>query len=289
MRIFLAGGTGVLGRRIVPALLEGGHDVTVLARTPGAVVGAHAVRGDVLDAEATRLAVAEAAPDLVMHQLTDLAGGSGAANAALRVAGTRNLVDATRAAGVGRLIVQSIAWCYEPGATPASEDTPLDTGPAPDGIPAGTGPARRITVDAVAAMEATAREVTHAVVLRNGLFYGPGTWYWPDGSQAARARAGDLPATADVTSFVHVDDAAAAAVAALDWPPGAVNVVDDEPADGYRWTPVFCAAVGAPPPPRADAPRQGWARGATNAKARALGWSPRRTSWRDGFRPAVSG
>jgi nucleoside-diphosphate-sugar epimerase len=138
------------------------------------------------------------------------------------------------------------------------------------------------------------RELGEWVVLRYGLLYGPGTWYAADGMLADRARAGELTADADVSSFVHVDDAASAAVAALTWPSGAVNVCDDEPATGRQWLPAFCASVGAPVPPDAAgtvtpgtggaAVRHGWARGADNRHARKqLGWTPSRPSWRDGF------
>jgi nucleoside-diphosphate-sugar epimerase len=223
-------------------------------------------------------AVAAAAPDLVMHQLTDLSAGSSADNAVLRVRGTRNLIDAAIAAGVPRVITQSIAWAYQPGGTPAREDTPLDTGAAEP---------RRATVRAVAALEQASREIPGWVLLRYGLLYGPDTWYEPGGSQAAAARAGQLAATADVTSFVHVEDAAAAAVAAISWPPGAVNVCDDEPAPGTAWVPAFCQAVGAPVPeltPAGSAARAPWARGADNHHARtALSWTPRYPSWRQGF------
>lgn len=116
------------------------------------------------------------------------------------------------------------------------------------------------------------------------MLYGPDTWYTGGALMAQLAAAGQLPANADVTSFVHVDDAADAAVAALSWPTGAVNVCDDEPAAGYEWVPAFCRSVGAPDPARTDAERQGWARGADNGHARDdLGWTPRWPSWRTGF------
>jgi nucleoside-diphosphate-sugar epimerase len=127
-------------------------------------------------------------------------------------------------------------------------------------------------------------EMPEWVVLRYGLLYGPDTWYAPDGLRADEARAGRLAADADVSSFVHADDAANAAVEALEWPSGIVNVCDDEPASGREWVPVFCAAVGAPPPEEGDGARAPWARGASNARARGdLGWTPQHPSWRQGF------
>jgi nucleoside-diphosphate-sugar epimerase len=220
-------------------------------------------------------AVERARPDVVMHQLTDLAGGSSATNAQLREDGTRNLVDAARAAGARRVIAQSIAWAYAPGRAPADEPTPLDTtAPEP----------RQTTIRGIAALESAVRQVREWVVLRYGLLYGPGTWYAHDGLRADQARGGKLTADADITSFVHADDAAAAAVAALDWPSGTVNICDDEPATGHEWLPAFCAAVGAPPPPVANGERAGWARGASNRHARgALGWVPQHPTWRAGF------
>nr|WP_246649743.1 NAD(P)-dependent oxidoreductase [Nonomuraea coxensis] len=212
---------------------------------------------------------------MVMHQLTDLAHGDLAGNAALRRDGTRNLVDAALAAGVRRIVAQSICWTYVPGAGPAREGEPLDLG-APE--------PRRTTVAGVAALESAVAELPEWVVLRYGLLYGPGTWFEPGGARAAEAREGKLVASADVTSFVHVDDAAAAALAALGWPPGPVNVCDDEPAAGLDWAPAFCRAVGAPAPPVSGTPANPAARGADNGHARGdLGWTPAYPSWREGF------
>jgi nucleoside-diphosphate-sugar epimerase len=129
-------------------------------------------------------------------------------------------------------------------------------------------------------------ELPEWVVLRYGLFYGPGTWYFPGAAMAECALAGDLVADDDVASFVHIDDAVAAAVAACGWPSGLVNICDDEPAAGRVWVPVFCDAVGAPPPPRA-ATRTSGARGADNHRARSLGWRPAVPTWREGFRAFV--
>ncbi|MGI5325204.1 NAD-dependent epimerase/dehydratase family protein [Actinomadura nitritigenes] len=280
--VFVAGATGVLGRRVLPLLLAEGHRVTGLTRGgAGAAAvraaGAAPVIGDVYDRDGLARLVAASAPDVVMHQLTDLADGSGDANARMRTTGTRNLVDAAAAAGVRRIVAQSIAWAYEGGQDPADETEPLDlSAPAP----------RKTTVDGVVALETAVRELPEWVVLRYGLLYGPGTWYATGGLMASAAAAGTLPADGDVSSFVHADDAAAAAVQALDWPSGAVvNVVDDEPATAREWVPVFCEAVGGPPPePVAAGGRTPWARGADNHYARKhLGWVPVHASWRSGF------
>lgn len=278
MRIFLAGATGVIGRRVTTLLLADGHHVIGSTRRDPAVLtrlGAEASIVDVFDRAALAKAVEAARPDVVMHQLTDLSARDGAANSRVREEGTRNLVDAARDAGVRRVIAQSICWTYQPGTTPATEDTPLDL--------ESTG-TRLTTVRAVDTLERTVQQAAEWVVLRYGMFYGPDTWYTPGALMARLAATGELPATADVTSFVHVDDAAAAAVAALDWPSGVVNVCDDEPAPGHAWTPAFCAAVGAPEPSMSDAPRVAWARGASNVRARSeLDWTPRWPSWRAGF------
>jgi nucleoside-diphosphate-sugar epimerase len=279
MRVFLAGATGVIGRRVVPLLVGRGHSVTGFVRRDADAdwlrsLGATAVRGDVFDADGVRRAVALAAPDVVMHQLTDLKGGNFRANSEMRTTGTRHLVDAALAAGVRRVVAQSVAWAYAAGEVPATEDVPLDLGA--DG-------SRLRTVRGVAALEAAVREAPEWVVLRYGLLYGPGTWYSRGGRMAEQAARGELAADGDVSSFVHVDDAAGAAVKALSWPGGFVNVCDDVPAPGREWVPAFCRAVGAPAP-GAGGGRNGWARGASNEFARKeLNWTPAWPSWRDGF------
>jgi nucleoside-diphosphate-sugar epimerase len=281
MRVFLAGATGVIGRRVVPLLRERGHSVTGFVRRDADAdwlrsLGATAVRGDVFDADGVRRAVALAAPDVVMHQLTDLKGGNRQANSEMRVTGTRNLVDAALAAGVRRVVAQSIAWVYQAGPVPATEDVPLDLG---------ASESRRQTVQGVAALEAAVREAPDWVVLRYGLLYGPGTWYSRGGLMADTAARGELAADGDVSSFVHVDDAAGAAVDALSWPAGFVNVCDDVPAPAREWVPAFCRSVGVAVPAAADGgERHGWARGASNEFARKqLNWTPAWPSWRDGF------
>ncbi|WP_406863935.1 NAD-dependent epimerase/dehydratase family protein [Streptomyces sp. HUAS MG47] len=285
MKIFVAGATGAVGRVLVPLLLDAGHEVVGASRSEeGAervrAQGARGVRVDALDADGLRAAVAAAAPDAVVHQLTDLSAADGAANDRLRREGTRNLVDAAEAAGVERLVAQSISWTYAPGAGPAGESVPLD---GTDALP------RARIVAGARALEEQAAELPGAVVLRYGILYGPGTWYAPGGAVAAalggapEARyLGSLTADGSVSSFVHVADAARAAAEALTWPPGTYNVVDDEPAPARDWLPVLAAALGVPAP----APAEGatpWARGASNTRARALGWHPTHPTWRTGF------
>jgi len=260
-RILLAGSTGAIGRRLGPLLSGAGHEVIGLSRS-GASAGAGHLRVDVLDRDAVTAAVRAVRPE---------AAADRAANARLRREGTRHLVDAALAYGVRRIIAQSISWAYEPGAGPATEATPLDLGAAEP---------RRTSVAGVAALEEAVREVPEWVVLRYGTLYGPGTWYAPGGAMARRVP----PAGPDVASFLHVDDAAAAAVAALSWPSGAVNVCDDEPAPASDWVPAFCEAVGVPAPAPTGGTRQGWARGADNGLARRQrGWTPGHPSWQEGF------
>ncbi|MFF8277892.1 NAD-dependent epimerase/dehydratase family protein [Streptomyces lateritius] len=285
MHVFLAGATGVIGRLLLPLLLDAGHRVTGVSRSAEGVErirasGAEGVRADALDPRGLRRAVAEAAPDVVIHQLTDLASADGAANNRLRREGTRHLVDAARAAGVSRIVAQSIGWAYAPGDGPADESVPLDR--------TDDQPRARI-VGGVRALETQAAELPEAVVLRYGVLYGPGTWYAPGGPVAAALRGddrarflGSVAADASVSSFVHVEDAAKAAVLALEWPAGVYNVVDDEPAPAHAWVPVLARALGSPAPAR-TAGGAPWARGASNARARASGWSPAYPSWREGF------
>ena len=258
MHVLVAGATGVVGRRIVPLLLRRGDRVTGLTRSAARAAalraaGVDPVVVDVVDGKALTEAVRAAMPDVVLHQLTDLAGQDRAANARLRTIGTRNLVDAARAAGTRRIVAQSIAFGYQDGPVPATEDVPLRAGLA--GVPE---------------LESAVAELPEWVVLRYGLFYGPGTWYFPDGAVADRARAGDLVADESIASFVHVDDAAAAAIAAFDWPSGPVNICDDEPAAASAWLPSSATLFEAPPPPRAATRSPAPAARTTTAPARGV-------------------
>ncbi|PRZ42337.1 nucleoside-diphosphate-sugar epimerase [Antricoccus suffuscus] len=271
MRIFLAGGAGALGRRIIPRLTALGHHVTATTRHSERVdilsrLGATPTIVDVYDADRLAAAVIAAAPDLILHELTDLSRFDRDANARLRREGTANLVAAAKNAGVTRIIVQSIAWVFPDGTTLATEEDAAVSGTAVDD------------------MEQLAWTVPHATVLRYGMLYGPDTWYAPEGQIARVVGKRGLPATAAYTCFVHIDDAAAATVEALAWPDGLYQVVDDEPAPATSWLPVYARAIGAPEPEiTAAVPGTPLGRPVSNAKARAAGWEPIYPTWREGF------
>ncbi|MFS0836507.1 NAD-dependent epimerase/dehydratase family protein [Paenibacillus sp. 1P03SA] len=284
MKIFVAGATGVIGRSLLPLLIKEGHTVYAMVRGKAgkeAVLaqGAVPVEADVFDRDELIAQLRRAEAEVVIHQLTALSGYNLEENARIRKQGTRNLVDAAREAGTGKMIAQSISWMYEPGDGPAGEDVPLDLeAPEP----------RKTTVDGVAALERAAAEMPEFVILRYGLLYGPGTWYARDGAVADKVRGREVRATEGVTSFLHVEDAARAALAALEWPSGAVNIVDDEPAPGTLWLPAYASALGAPEPEFQPGRSRG-ERGASNAKARRdYGWEPVYPSWREGFKTSLA-
>jgi nucleoside-diphosphate-sugar epimerase len=279
--VFVAGATGAVGRQLLPMLIAAGYEVSGTTRNlekAGSMeaIGVRPVVADAYDRDALIAAVGEAKPDVIIHQLTDLSTADFAATTRLRIEGTRNLVDAAMAVGVRRMIAQSLAIVYAPGEGPANEEDPL----------ADDLPAQRDTVKGVRSLEAAVGELPEGVVLRYGLLYGPGTWYSRSGPFADAVRRGE-PSSNGVSSFVHVEDAARAALLAIDWPAGVVNIVDDDPAAGTQWLPHFAAAIGAPPPPLGE-PGGGNERGASNRRARLhLGWEPLHPTWRDGFRTAL--
>ncbi|MEU9190348.1 NAD(P)-dependent oxidoreductase [Streptomyces sp. NPDC048484] len=306
MRILVAGSTGVVGHPLVGALRARGHQVSALVREDSRARAPEAdaiLVADVLDREALLAAVSEARPEVVVHQLTALRlmgddpAGAFAQTARLRTEGTANLVAAALTAGARRLVAQSIAFASAPTAdTLVDEDVPLYVD-APD-------PGWAATVQAVAELEAqvlgAAPELSGAV-LRYGTLYGPGTMYARTGGGTAQfVLAGKFPLPeggAGVTSFLHVEDAVGAAVAAVESEAtGAFHITDDEPAPAAQWLPHYARALDAPPPPAIPAemaPRLlGWfmahqltaAAGASNARARTeLDWKPLRPSWRDGL------
>jgi nucleoside-diphosphate-sugar epimerase len=218
VKIFLAGATGVVGQRLAALLRDAKHEVVGTTRTPVKVrmlrmLGITPTVVDVFDADALAQAVLAARPDVVIHQLTDLPSAPGTpgypaaqeANRRLRVEGTRNLVQAAKMAGVRRLVAQSIAFVYAPGAGMRSEDDPLDL--AAEGV-------RQLTVQGVVALEREALGTPDiaGVVLRYGYLYGPGTWY-------------DVPPK---PPSVHVDAAAYAALLAVNKGAGVYNIAEDD-------------------------------------------------------------
>jgi nucleoside-diphosphate-sugar epimerase len=219
MRIFLAGAGGAIGRRLTPLLVLMRHEVTGTTRSPdraGSIEAmcARPVVVDVYDADALKAAVVAARPDVVIHQLTDLPSAPGTPgyedgqkrNVRLRREGTRNLMDAAQAAGVSRVIAQSVAFAYAPGKTPRHESDALDVDA--DGI-------RRETVAGVVALEQAVLGASGiaGIVLRFGYFYGPGTW---------NEKATRLPS-------IHIDAAAHATLLALDrGTPGIYNIAEDD-------------------------------------------------------------
>jgi 2-alkyl-3-oxoalkanoate reductase len=304
MRVFLAGATGVIGSSLVPQLLNAGHEVTAMTRSvlraaQLEAAGADPVVCDLFDADVVRAVMADASPDAVIHQVTALPARLDWGNPNLfnennrvRTEGTRILVDAALAAGARRVVAQSIAFVYAPtGDRVKDEDAPLfiDAPPPVGGL--------------VAAIVEHEQRVTgtagiEGLVLRYGMLYGPGTYHDRRGSTAADIIAGRVPLVDGATgmySWLHVEDAASAAVAALErGAPGIYNVVDDEPAPQPEWLPVLAQALRADPPaaaemlPPPDAPEMSL-RGASNAKAkRELGWRPRYASWREGFAASLA-
>jgi nucleoside-diphosphate-sugar epimerase len=313
MKIFVAGASGAIGRRLVPRLIEQGHEVTGTTRSPGntdaiARLGAKPVVLDGLDAEAVTRAVVAAAPEVIIHQMTSLAGPMDlkkfdqhfAMTNRLRTEGVDNLIRAGRAAGVRRLIVQSYSGLtnIREGGPVKTEDDPYDPDP-PQGM--------RESFAAFRHLEAVvpAAEGLEGVVLRYGPLYGPGTSLGEGGLYPELMHKRQFPIVGDgsgIWSFIHVDDAASATVAAVErGAPGIYNIVDDEPAPVAEWLPWLAETVGAKPPRRVPV----WLgrlfvgevgimmmtqlRGSSNAKAkRELGWAPQWSTWRDGFDKGLS-
>jgi 2-alkyl-3-oxoalkanoate reductase len=300
MRVFVAGASGAIGRHLVPQLVAAGHEVIGTYVSPGhdqrlRALGAEPVALDVLDAPAVRQAVAEAHPDAIVHEATALANMKWSRNMdrsfartnRIRTEGTDALLAAAREAGVRRFVAQSFAsYRYaRAGSWVKTEDDPLDPAPPPAAIQ--TNAAMAHLDEAVTAHG--------GIALRYGGFYGPGE----DGF-ASMVRKRQYPIVGDgagVTSWIHLDDAAAATVLALDHDgPAIYHIVDDEPAPMREWLPVFAQVLGAKRPwrvPRllaalvagsAMTAMATQSRGADNARAKKeLGWTLRYPSWRQGF------
>ena len=303
MRVFVAGGTGAIGRHLIPALVADGHEVIATTRSAGkladlAAAGATAVVMDGLDRAVVLAAVREAAPEVIVHQMTALGvvkdfrrfDEEFAVTNELRTRGTDYLLEAARLAGTRRFVAQSFTgFTNEYAGTPVkTEDDPLNTDP-----PASA----RQTLAGIRYVEQTVPgAVPEGIVLRYGLFYGPGA---ANGTLAA-LRAGKFPLIGGGTgiwSFCEITDAAAATVAAVTrGAPGLYNIVDDEPAPAAQWVPFLAQCLGAAPAQEIPVSlgldvagdyltaQMTTGRGSSNAKAkRELGWAPRYATWREGF------
>ena len=308
----MAGSTGAIGRQLVPLLQHAGHLVigTTRSRERAEQLRAQGVEAAVLDAldcDSTVRAVAKARPDAIVHQLTAIPADMNLrrfdrefeATNRLRTEGTQNLLQAARAAGVSRLIAQSFGgWTYaRAGNSVKTEEDPLDPEP-----PA----ALRRTMDAIRYLESAVQgaEGIDGILLRYGWFYGPATSLGGGSSFLQAIRRRQFPIVGSGTgmwSFLHIADAAAATLAALErGAPGVYNVADDEPAPVHEWLPALATAIAAPRPRRV--PR--WfakmligehgvvlmneIRGISNEKAKSrLAWRPGHPSWRRGFIDAL--
>jgi nucleoside-diphosphate-sugar epimerase len=308
MRVFVAGAAGAIGRRLIPQLVAHGHQVTASTRGPAKLedlraLGADPVVVDGLDAAAVGEAIAKVHPDAIVHQMTALAGKPDPRNFdkwfattnLLRTTGTEHLLAAAQAAGVEKFVAQSYTgWSnIREGGPVKTEDDPFDPDPAKN------------QVQSIAGLQFLDREVPAAalegIVLRYGNFYGPGA----SESLVGLTRKRQLPiigSGAGVWSWIHLDDAAAATVAAVEHGRrGVYNIVDDDPAPVAEWLPYLADVVGAKKPLHvpvwlgrlaAGEVTVRWmtqARGASNDKAkRELGWHPAWSTWRDGFRHGLT-
>lgn len=303
MRVFVAGGTGAIGRHLIPALIADGHQVSASTRSAGksaglAAAGAVPVVMDGLDRDAVLAAVQKAAPEVIVHQMTALSDLKDfsrfdqefAVTNQLRTRGTDYLLEAARLAGTRRFIAQSFTGFTNEyaGSLVKTEDDPLNPDP-----PASA----RQTLAAIRYVEqAVPGRVPEGIVLRYGVLYGHGA---SDGILAA-VRAGQFPVIgggAGIWSFTEATDAAAATAAAVTrGSPGIYNIVDDEPAPAAEWVPFLARCLGGEAPQEISASlgrqlageflaaQMTTGRGSSNAKARReLGWAPRYGTWREGF------
>ena len=307
MRVFVAGATGAIGRQLVPRLVAAGHEVHGMTRGESKQamlheLGAVPVVADALDPEQVAEAMARARPDVIVHQLTALAGveryteRDAAPTNRLRTEATDYLLSAGQAVGVRRFVAQGVAafGAYARSGGPVkSEEDELDPAPVRE---------MRETLAAIRHLEKAVlgAEWTEGVVLRYGAFYGPGTSLAPGEEQFELVRKRKFPVVGDggaVWSFIHVADAAEATVAAVEHGSrGVYNVVDDDPASVAEWLPALAQTLGAKKPMRvprfvgrlfageAGVMMMTELRGASNAKAkRELAWRPAHPSWRQGF------
>ncbi|MEH1934404.1 MAG: NAD(P)-dependent oxidoreductase [Nostoc sp.] len=302
MKIFVAGATGAIGRTLIVQLLAQGHEVVALTRSLEkaqtlAEQGVELAIADVFDADAVKAAVTRTQPEVVIEQLTSLPktytsesmSAASALNTRIRREGGANVLAAAQGAGVRRYLRQSIAFWAIPGVGLADEETPL----AFDASPAVAADAHVVTE---IERHLLGNPNLEGIALRYGFLYGPGTWFALDGDVAQQVRQQQFPIVGNgegVWSWLHIEDAAIATVAAAErGNPGIYLITDDRPLEVREWLPAFARWLNAPPPPQisvqealeiggADAVYYGTQmRGASNAKAkRELNFQPRPLEW----------
>jgi 2-alkyl-3-oxoalkanoate reductase len=302
MKIFVAGGTGAIGRPLIAELRAKGHTVVALTRSreKAQVLSEHGIEpaiADVFDIDAVKAVVSNAQPEIVIEQLTALPktytrqsmNAAAVLNNRIRLEGGANVLGAAQAAGVRRYLRQSVAFYAIPGPGLADEETHL----AFEASPAVAAGAREI---AELEHHLLGNPKIEGIILRYGFFYGPGTWFNPDGDVAGQVRQQQFPIVGNgegVWSWLHIEDAAIATVAAAEQGnPGIYLIANDQPLAVREWLPAFAQWLNAPPPPQisveealkasgADAVYYGTQmRGVSNAKAkRELNFQPRPLEW----------
>jgi 2-alkyl-3-oxoalkanoate reductase len=300
MKVLIAGGSGAIGRLLVPRLRANHHEVFALMRSPGSAplkeIDAEAIIADALDPAAVKAALGRLRPDAVINELTSLPrhytptemAAAAEHDRKVRVEGDANLLAALGDAGVRRYLLQSSGFWYAPGAGLADESVPFIVSASP-GVEASAHTYLELEA------RASATPGIDFVALRYGFFYGPGTWYTREGDMGDQVRQRQVPIIGEgqgVYSFVHIDDAAVATAAALECAPGAYNIVDGNPSPQHFWLAAFARGAGAPSPPRIgeeealrtlgpDAVYYATRlRGASNEKARReLEFRPRPLEW----------
>ena len=299
MRVFVAGATGAIGRPLIERLRAAGHRAFGMVRSQNAALaeaGAESVIADALDPASVKAAVESVRPDVIINELTSLPKhytptemeAATERDARVRLEGNKNLIAAALQTGVRRFIVQSTGFYYAPGAGLADESETFALNASP-GVAAGS--------QRYAELEAMVlnRAEFAGIALRYGFFYGPGTWFTRDGDVGEQVRQQMVPIIGEgqgVSNWTHIDDAADATVRAIDCPPGAYNIVDDDPSEQRVWLTAFARFCGAPAPPHISEEQALQAagsdavyyatrlRGASNAKAKQqLGFRPRRLEW----------
>jgi nucleoside-diphosphate-sugar epimerase len=303
MKIFVAGASGAIGQPLVAELIRQGHAVTGMTHSDAgaerlSMAGATVARVSAFDETALEEALRRSSAEIVIDELTALPkdpsemAAAAAGDRKLRLEGGGNLLRAARATGVRRYIQQSTGFFLKAGNGLADETESLAVDASPS-----VAAASRTYAELESRLlnpKDKAKDI-EGVALRYGFFYGPSTWYYPDGASADQVRKQELPiigSGAGVWSWIHIDDAALTTVAALNAPAGIYHIVDDDPSPVSVWLPAFAQFVGAPPPPHISEEKAREVagedaiyshtklRGASNEKAReTLGFRPRRLEW----------